>query len=97
MNDGPRQMGSVCRSSLWAEKVSRDGRLSPGRGSEITHSIYGSLRGQRLTDLAISREAGRQLAVQSRSQGQTPPITVLALKMRFNYFFKALFCLRTVF
>lgn len=41
-------------------------------GSEITHSIYGSLRVWGLTDLSIQQQTGRQLAAQSFSQGQPP-------------------------
>lgn len=49
-------------------------------GSEITHSIYGSLRVLQLSDLAILQQTDRQLAVQSFSQGQPPFIPVLGLQ-----------------
>lgn len=59
-------------------------------GSEITHSIYGSLRVLRLTDLAILLQTGRQLAAQSFSQGQPPSIIVSGLQHELAR--KALFC-----
>lgn len=51
-------------------------------GSEITHSIYGPLRVWGLTDLGIQQQTGRQLAVQSFSQGQPPSITVSSVRLK---------------
>lgn len=51
-------------------------------GSEIIHSIYGPLRVWGLTDLGIQQQTGRQLAVQSFSQGQPPSITVSSVRLK---------------